>query len=170
MLRAGLDTGCRRSQVANVTRIRATNARTWHPRRVSGVSIHAAAAIAILLALAAPVHRLALISLVGFLSIWAFPLKAQSGEHGDGHAEMHDTYKDWHPPSNPETSCCNNQDCRPTRAYVDDEGHWRALVDGQWLVVPSERMLPPDFAHDGRSHVCASGSFIYCFTPAEPKG
>ena len=39
---------------------------------------------------------------------------AQSGKHGDSHAQMHDIYQHWHPPLNPGTSCCNNADCRPT--------------------------------------------------------
>jgi hypothetical protein len=92
---------------------------------------------------------------------------AQSGHHGDGHAEGHDIYKRWTPPNNPNTSCCNNADCRPTRAYVDDEGHWRAWNGAMWLIVPPDRVLPPDFAGDGRSHLCEMEQFIYCFTPGE---
>jgi hypothetical protein len=59
-------------------------------------------------------------------------VRAQSGEHGDGHAQMHDIYKGWTPPGNPQTSCCNAQtaeghgDCRPTRSYFGDDGLWRA--------------------------------------------
>ena len=64
------------------------------------------------------------------------------GQHGVGHAEMHDLYKAWHPPDNPRTSCCNNADCRPTRAYVDENGTWRAWDGLLWLVVPPERTLP----------------------------
>jgi hypothetical protein len=92
---------------------------------------------------------------------------AQSGHHGDGHAEGHDIYKRWTPPKNPNTSCCNNADCRPTRAYVDDEGRWRAWNGAMWLIVPPDRVLPPDFAGDGRSHLCEMEQFIYCFTPGE---
>jgi len=95
---------------------------------------------------------------------------AQSGEHGDGHAEMHDIYKQWHPPLNPGTSCCNNADCRPTRAFVDGEGHWRAWNGSAWLLVPQERLLPSDFAGDGRSHLCEKAGFVYCFTPGEIRG
>ena len=92
---------------------------------------------------------------------------AQSGEHGDGHAGMHDIYQHWHPPLNPGTSCCNNADCRPTRAFVDGEGHWRAWNGSAWLVVPQERVLPTNYAGDGRSHICEKEGFIYCFTPGE---
>ena len=91
------------------------------------------------------------------------------GRHGVGHAEMHDVYKAWHPPDNPRTSCCNNADCRPTRAYVDENGIWRAWNGLLWLVVPPERTLPTDFAGDGRSHLCESKGYIYCFTPGPPR-
>jgi hypothetical protein len=91
------------------------------------------------------------------------------GQHGAGHAEMHDVYKAWHPPGNPKTSCCNNADCRPTRAYVDEDGTWRAWNGLLRLAVPPERVLPTDFAGDGRSHLCESSGHIYCFTPAPPQ-
>jgi hypothetical protein len=104
------------------------------------------------------------------LSFAAHVTFAQSGEHGDGHAQMHDTYKGWHPPNNQGTSCCNDNDCRPTRAYVDEEGRWRAWNGIMWLVVPWERVLPTDFAKDGRSHLCEQGGTIYCFTPGEIRG
>ena len=93
-----------------------------------------------------------------------------SGQHGDGHAQMHNIYKDWHPPLNPKTSCCNNSDCRPTRAFVDDTGQWRAWNGIAWLPVPSERVLPEDYAGDGRSHLCEKEGFIYCFSPGEIRG
>ena len=93
-----------------------------------------------------------------------------SGRHGDGHAEMHDIYKHWHPPLNANTSCCDNSDCRPTRAFVDDEGHWRAWNGALWLLVPQDRVLPPNHAGDGRSHLCEKAQFIYCFTPGEIRG
>lgn len=95
---------------------------------------------------------------------------AQSGQLGDGHAQMHDTYKNWHPPLNPASSCCSNADCRPTRAYVDDDRHWHAWNGSRWLIVPPERVLPTDYAGDGRSHLCEKEGQIYCFTPAEIRG
>lgn len=93
-----------------------------------------------------------------------------SGRHGDGHAEMHDIYKLWTPPLNPNTSCCDNSDCRPTRAFVDDDGHWRAWNGVLWLQVPQDRVLPPNHAGDGRSHLCEKEQFIYCFAPGEIRG
>lgn len=82
----------------------------------------------------------------------------------------HDIYQNWHPPLNPGTSCCNNSDCRPTRAYLGNDGLWRALIDGRWLTVPREVVLPTDYAKDGRSHVCEKEGHFYCFTPGEVRG
>ena len=95
---------------------------------------------------------------------------AQSGEHGNGHLQMHDIYQNWHPPLNPGTSCCNDADCRPTRAIVDDQGQWRAWNGSAWLIVPQERVLPTDYAGDGRSHLCEKEGFVYCFAPGEIRG
>jgi hypothetical protein len=94
----------------------------------------------------------------------------QLGAHGVGHAEMHSIYKNWHPPQNPGTSCCNNADCRPTRAFVDNDGHWRAWNGSAWLSIPQERVLPANFAGDGRSHICEKNGFVYCFSPGEIRG
>ena len=95
------------------------------------------------------------------------PFDDAQGRHGEGHAEMHDIYKHWSPPLNPGTSCCNNADCRPTRAFVDSDGHWRAWNGSAWLLVPQERVLPTDYAGDGRSHLCENEGFVYCFSPGE---
>src|SRR5262245_1405944 len=101
--------------------------------------------------------------------------RAQSGVHGDGQAEQHDIYRHWHPPLNPGSSCCTAQsaddplgDRRPTRAYIDPElGLWRAWNGSAWLVVPQDRVLPSDYAGDGRSHLCEKAGFVYCFAPGE---
>lgn len=95
---------------------------------------------------------------------------AEVGDRGVGHAENHDWYQDLKQPDNGQP-CCNgsaasiNGDCRPTRAYVDDAGTWRALMDGRWVVVPP-RVILQTLAPDGRSHICANPSgTIYCFIP-----
>lgn len=111
-------------------------------------------------------HRIAALAVTTLFTL-APPAVAQSGEHGDGHAEMHDVYKNWHPPKNPYVSCCNNADCRPTRAFLADDGHWRAWNGSTWLVIPSERVLPTDYAGDGRSHLCEQEGYVYCFTPGQ---
>ena len=100
--------------------------------------------------------------------------RAQDGQHGQGHAENHDWYKDL---KQPQTgySCCNGRtgttdgDCRPTRAYLNDDGMWYALLDGKWVPVPP-RVVLKQLAPDGSSHICASKSgMIYCFLGGSPK-
>jgi len=85
-------------------------------------------------------------------------------------ARAHDPYSGWRTPANPAVSCCDNTDCRPTRAYLGDDGLWRAWNGYLWLTVPADRILPPDFAGDGRSHLCEKGTYIYCFTPGQVRG
>lgn len=101
----------------------------------------------------------------------AWPLShsafAQTGNHGDGHAEMHGEYKDWKQPSNG-LSCCNDQDCRPTRADLTEQG-WRAWDGTRWLAVPWSAVLDVR-AKDGRSHLCSTpAGHVYCLVPADPK-
>jgi hypothetical protein len=63
----------------------------------------------------------------------------------------------------------DNADCRPTRAFLTEEG-WRAWNGRAWLLVPVERVLPTDYAGDGRSHLCEQAGFVFCFSPAAPRG
>ncbi|SKA35593.1 hypothetical protein SAMN02745126_05690 [Enhydrobacter aerosaccus] len=104
----------------------------------------------------------------------ALPALAQEGFHGQGHAQNHDWYRDL---KQPETgySCCNGTidgregDCRPTRAYLSEDGMWHALVDGHWITVPPRAVLK-QLAPDGNSHICASRSgLVYCFLGGSPK-
>lgn len=104
------------------------------------------------------------------LLLLASAARAGIGDHGEGHAENHDWYLDLKQPENG-YPCCNGSaagvfgDCRPTRAYVDDKGVWRALMDGRWVIVPPRTILQ-SLAPDGRSHICANTSgTIYCFIP-----
>ena len=96
------------------------------------------------------------------------------GNHGEGHAEGHDWYKELKQPGTG-YSCCNGTtdgregDCRPTRAYLTEEGVWKALIDGQWVQVPP-RVVLKQLAPDGNSHICASRSgLVYCFIGGSPK-
>ena len=96
------------------------------------------------------------------------------GHYGQGHAENHDWYKELKQPSTG-YSCCNGRcnsiegDCRPTRAYINDDGMWYALLDGRWVPVPP-RVVLKQLAPDGRAHICASKSgMIYCFLGGSPK-
>jgi hypothetical protein len=102
------------------------------------------------------------------------PFDDAQGRHGQGHAENHDWYQQLKQPGTG-FSCCNGTangvdgDCRPTRAYLNDDGMWYALLDGRWVPVPP-RVVLRQLAPDGRSHICASKSgMIYCFLGGSPK-
>jgi hypothetical protein len=102
--------------------------------------------------------------------------KGQSGARGDGHAEHHDMYKDWKRPD-VGGSCCNaqsaddpNGDCRPTTAYIGEDGWWRARIrpgPNGFAVVPPNKIL--NRAADGRCHVCEQFGTVICFQPCDPK-
>ncbi len=87
------------------------------------------------------------------------------GYHGDGHDNLHHWYltlKDWKG-----RPCCNNQDCRPTRARMRGR-NVEVLVDGEWTRVPPHKILPRT-SPDLRAHVCSPGpksnyprGFIFC--------
>jgi hypothetical protein len=114
-----------------------------------------------------------------FASVMAFAQDGHSpgeaaGRHGQGHAENHDWYQQLKQPGTG-FSCCNGTtngvegDCRPTRAYLNDDGNWYALLDGSWVPVPP-RVVLKQLAPDGSSHICASKSgLIYCFLGGSPK-
>ena len=92
-----------------------------------------------------------------------------------GHAENHDWYQKL---KQPQTgySCCNGSangvdgDCRPTRAYLNDDGIWYAMLDGALGAGAARVVVLQQLAPDGRSHICASKSgMIYCFLGGSPK-
>lgn len=109
------------------------------------------------------------------LSLSGLPSFAQSGHHGQGHAQNHDWYKELKQPGTT-YSCCNARtkenpdgDCRPTRAYQAEDGTWRALLNGRWVPVPPKTVLQ-SMAPDGRSHICANpAGMIFCFLGGSPK-
>ena len=122
------------------------------------------------------IHQLAISFIAALLAASATSALAQSGNHGDGHAEMHGTYKDWRQPDTG-GSCCNaqtaddpNGDCRPTTGYVGDGGWWRARVrpgpDG-FVIIPPIKVLTRQ--PDGRCHICEGDGRVYCFAPCDPK-
>lgn len=105
-------------------------------------------------------------------------VKAQSGNHNDGHAEHHDIYKTWKVPNGRGMSCCNERkekedgtiegDCRPVRARQDPNGDWEAFVDGKWLSIPPDKVLQEKHP-DGRSHYCGIADYTFCFAPGEVR-
>lgn len=93
---------------------------------------------------------------------------AQSGDWGDGHAEMHPVYQGWR--DNRGYSCCNDRDCRPTRV-CDLGGQLGVIADGKCVFVPPEAVLHIP-SPDGRSHVCMSKGALQpmCVVIGEPRG
>ncbi len=85
-------------------------------------------------------------------------------------AHAHDPYGHWRQPDNPAASCCHSDDCRPTRAYMGEDGLWRAWDGRQWAIVPPGKVLPTDFAGDGRSHLCERAGRVLCFSPGQVRG
>lgn len=110
---------------------------------------------------------LILVALVFLAGMLAGRASAQTGDHGDGHALNHEWYQGLKQPGTG-YSCCNNQDCRPMRAYLGDDGLWRAFVDGKWETVPARVVLNPKFNKDPiHAHGCRSVMGVwYCFLPA----
>ena len=92
----------------------------------------------------------------------------------NGHHLYHtDYYSKWKQPGTP-ASCCNGKetkdghvsgDCYPTTAEVRD-GHWWAKTDdGQWVVVPYDRILRERNPDIERAHLCFNGGRVLCFVP-----
>lgn len=93
---------------------------------------------------------------------------AQSGNHGDGHAEHHDWYRDLLTPHG--TPCCNGTvdgrdgDCRPVQARPRDDGSWEAFFGGRWQSVPPERILPDRLNRVPlHAHICEQDGYVRCF-------
>lgn len=60
-------------------------------------------------------------------------------------------------------SCCAEADCRQTEFRIDGD-HYEALVQGQWLRVPSDAVLKRTDNPTGRAVVCWTPSLgIMCF-------
>lgn len=61
------------------------------------------------------------------------------------------------------TSCCSMADCRPAELRVVD-GHYEVLIEGKWLPVPQDLILPDQQNPTGRAVVCWTRSAgILCF-------
>jgi hypothetical protein len=117
-------------------------------------------------------HRRVLAALVSFGLATSAYRQDNSGFYGNGHAGNHDWYSKLKQPGTT-YSCCNGDehggDCRPTRAFLGNDGFWHAQVDGRWTTVPKRAEVEQP-APDGNSHICASkGGYIFCFIGGSPK-
>ena len=105
-----------------------------------------------------------LLALLAVLGVMAFGEKARA----------HDQYHDWQRPD-VGGRCCDelsdekpHGDCRPTTAYMGDDGLWRARISpGRFVPVSPLKLVKP--AADGRCHVCERNGSILCFAPCDPR-
>lgn len=88
-------------------------------------------------------------------------------------AEAHDG--GWYP-----EECCHGQDCKPVKAFVDDDGFWEVYVDQDsikgWFKVPHSQVRKTPSSPDQGCHACfrrgmGMGPSInfFCFFPCAPK-
>ena len=128
------------------------------------------------------VAAIALLALAAGLIVGG-PAFAQSGTHGDGHAEHHhDFYRHWMQPGvTPAISCCNARvekdgrevgDCEPTRAEVRN-GQWFAWLrqEGRWLPIPDAKIVRERNPNIFDAHLCwTKDSGVLCFSPPDTGG
>ena len=63
-------------------------------------------------------------------------------------------------------SCCSVTDCRPTEYRIEAD-HYEALIGGNWIVVPADRILQRTDNPTGRAVVCWTPQRgILCFVRA----
>jgi hypothetical protein len=110
---------------------------------------------------------LAAISIVLLFAASLYPLLAH--DHPPEDAGIHTKfYNTWEMPDRPGVSCCHDRDCYPTEARkIGDRWEAKRREDGQWLVVPPEKIEVSRDNPDGRNHLCAPppsyGARVYCF-------
>jgi hypothetical protein len=64
------------------------------------------------------------------------------------------------------TSCCSVADCRTTDYRIEGD-NYEALINGNWLVVPAEKILQRADNPTGRAVVCWTPALgIMCFVRA----
>jgi len=69
--------------------------------------------------------------------------------------------------------CCDESESVDTKFKVEPgdgphpEDRWYAWLDGKWVLVPPERIVP-DYAPDGRAYVFVTFGVIQCFV--RPRG
>ena len=88
---------------------------------------------------------------------------APHGQHGNGHAQWHESfYKKLQIPGS-KTSCCNLTDCRPTQIRTNGD-HYEIMKDGRWIRVDPGKIVKVT-APDGGAHICAPDTTNVRFDP-----
>jgi len=122
------------------------------------------------------IRSIAYIGIAAILAVFMLGFASTPKARGqdNGHHLYHaDHYSKWKQPGT-DASCCNGKetkdgnitgDCYPTTAEVRD-GHWWAKTDdGQWVVVPYDRILRERNPDIERAHLCFSYGRVLCFVP-----
>lgn len=80
----------------------------------------------------------------------------------------HEPYGSWKNPTT-DASCCDNRDCRLTRARMYEDERWEAEASpGRWIKIPPANVLRMK-SPDGRSHLCEMNGAVFCFVPGEVR-
>lgn len=65
-------------------------------------------------------------------------------------------------------SCCSLADCRPADIRITKDGLMATTSDGQWVVVPPEKILQHRDNPTGSAVMCWNGHDVLCFVfPAQ---
>ena len=108
---------------------------------------------------------------VGLLGL-PLPTHAQEHHHPPQDVQLHEKfYSTWYMPDQPTKSCCNKQDCYPTEIKrVGTTLFARRREDGEWIVVPPQKIERNRDNPDGRNHVCmpppnhSQAGSVFCFS------
>jgi hypothetical protein len=101
-----------------------------------------------------------------------FAARAQEHHHPAADVPLHEKfYSTWYMPDQPLKSCCNKADCYPTEIkYVGTTLLARRREDGEWIVVPPQKIERHRDNPDGRNHVCmpppnhSQAGSVFCFS------
>jgi hypothetical protein len=86
-----------------------------------------------------------------------------------GHRDYHDSdYRHWKQPGT-DVSCCSDQDCAPVKAELR-LGHWWALRQREWVVVPDDKIISVSNPTIEGAHLCYSKGKVVCFVPPNIGG
>jgi hypothetical protein len=102
--------------------------------------------------------------LAAVLAAFATSALAQSDNHGNGHAQLHN--------ARIETDGRETGDCEPTQARVRD-GHWEAWVRqiGRWQKIPDEKIISQRNPSIFDAHLCwTPWRGTICFVPPDTGG
>jgi hypothetical protein len=107
-----------------------------------------------------------------FIVAFATAPKARAQDYGH-HLHHTDHYSKWKQPGT-NASCCNGKettdgqitgDCYPTTAEVRAGSWWAKRDDGQWVIVPDDRILRERNPDVERTHLCFNSGRVLCFVP-----